>query len=150
MRFAMLVCAAWVSAALAGADGDWPQWRGPTLDGVSQCTGLPTSGTFDRLETGPTRFGRGGVSAGFSAGVGGPFSPVVATQRSRAVPGPEDRRGDTPALLVRRSRGATLVRESVLGPTPAGIPSRNTSQDRNPAVSACEIGISHERQHLAG
>jgi outer membrane protein assembly factor BamB len=36
---------AWIICALAmsvRAGDDWPQWRGPTLDGVSHCTDLPT------------------------------------------------------------------------------------------------------------
>ncbi|MBU0618089.1 MAG: hypothetical protein KKI02_10265, partial [Planctomycetes bacterium] len=42
MRFSIAVCMMCVSITVARAADDWPQWRGPTLDGVSTCTDLPT------------------------------------------------------------------------------------------------------------
>jgi outer membrane protein assembly factor BamB len=42
MRFAIIACIVYISAAPMSARDDWPHWRGPTLDGVSTCTGLPT------------------------------------------------------------------------------------------------------------
>ena len=45
------------------------------------------------------------------------------------------------------SRPPPLVRESLLAPTAAGIPSRNLSRDRNPGDPPCEKGFSHERRY---
>ena len=42
MRSSIAVCMMCVSITVARAADDWPQWRGPTLDGVSTCTDLPT------------------------------------------------------------------------------------------------------------
>jgi len=42
MRSAVAVCLLLAVAAPAQTTNDWPQWRGPTLDGVSHCTNLPT------------------------------------------------------------------------------------------------------------
>ncbi len=42
MRYAVTACIVCVLAAPTWAGDDWPQWRGPTLDGVSTCTDLPT------------------------------------------------------------------------------------------------------------
>jgi len=42
MRFVVMAWIVCTSATLAQAGDDWPQWRGPTLDGVSHCTNLPT------------------------------------------------------------------------------------------------------------
>ncbi len=42
MRMAIAACIVGALAAPTPAENDWPQWRGPTLDGVSTCTNLPT------------------------------------------------------------------------------------------------------------
>ena len=41
MKRLMLVLA--IAPALAFAGANWPQWRGPNLNGTSSATGLPTS-----------------------------------------------------------------------------------------------------------
>ena len=38
----LVIIGSLISSAIAAAAGDWPQWRGPTLDGVSQEKNLPT------------------------------------------------------------------------------------------------------------
>ena len=48
MRLTVVVCFICLAVALARAGDDWPQWRGPTLDGVSACTNLPTEWGEDR------------------------------------------------------------------------------------------------------
>jgi outer membrane protein assembly factor BamB len=42
VRSALIAAILWLPAAVAGTEDDWPQWRGPTLDGVSTSTALPT------------------------------------------------------------------------------------------------------------
>jgi outer membrane protein assembly factor BamB len=48
MRSAVFACLVYLSATLTRAGDDWPQWRGPTLDGVSTCTNLPTEWSEDK------------------------------------------------------------------------------------------------------
>ena len=47
VKITAVVATALLTAAAAGA-GDWPQWRGPKLDGSADETGLPT--TFSKTE----------------------------------------------------------------------------------------------------
>jgi outer membrane protein assembly factor BamB len=48
MRLMIMAWALCTLVALAQAGDDWPQWRGPTLDGVSPCTSLPVEWGEDK------------------------------------------------------------------------------------------------------
>ncbi len=94
MRYLMLVLAA---AALPGAASDWPHWRGPNHDGVSDETGLPT--TWDT---------ENGVVWKTSMPAWSGSTPVISGDRVFLnVSVPDDPAGVPSNPSGRRPRGAT-------------------------------------------
>jgi outer membrane protein assembly factor BamB len=79
---AMVCCLVWASLVLAG-DNDWPQWRGPNRDGISNETGILKSWP----ETGPKVLWRAQVGTGFSgmAVAGGRLATMFAERGEEFV-----------------------------------------------------------------
>jgi outer membrane protein assembly factor BamB len=49
-RFVFSMVAVASCASIAGANENWPQWRGPNADGTSDSTGLPTTWSLEKNE----------------------------------------------------------------------------------------------------
>jgi outer membrane protein assembly factor BamB len=74
-----------LSATTAGWAQHWPQWRGPTHDGVSAETRLPDSWGAECAAT-PTPRGEFHLRQGYGGQVGGPSPDADSAEQRRATP----------------------------------------------------------------